>query len=48
MFSDFNDQIFDFFNHIVGILTWSDFFNIHERLNLLNGQGVEEHAYELQ
>ena len=46
--TNFNDQIFGNFHHLVGVFSGRDLVAYHEALYFLNCHGVEQHTNELQ
>ena len=46
--TNFNDQIFGNFHHLVGVFSGRDLVADHKALDFLNCHGVEEHTDELQ
>ena len=45
--TNFHYQIFNLFDHEVGVISRRNLSNIHKGLNFLDGQRVEEHTDEL-
>ena len=46
--TNFNNQIFGNFHHLVGVFSGGNFVADHKALDFLNCHGVEEHADKLQ
>ena len=44
----FDNQILNFFNHKVCVLSWWYLINVHERLHFLDSQRVKKHADKLK